>query len=225
MAKYGIETEVTTHLKGMTFGESSDNQSSTGGGGNSFIVNDTNSRVGDYNFSTDSSIRIIESEYPFMLNGAKEFSFIEPILSLIEPLYLRGVDISTYAEQLGYNGLSSDFYEQYLDSMSRGLYVSLFDVVSVTNFREWDNPVSTAILPYYVVLAKIGLDGDSRPYDEILDEVLESMESHIYWDPQLSGTKFQFIIPRVNKDGLIRLIKDAVIASAQSGHPTAIIHH
>lgn len=32
MAKYGLQTEVTTHIKGMIFSDSPDNQGQNGGG-------------------------------------------------------------------------------------------------------------------------------------------------------------------------------------------------
>lgn len=182
--------------------------------------------MGYYKFP-GGTIKVIDSDEIFYLMGEKTFSSIEWALNVIWQIKDDfGMDVSGYAEQLEYPGFSSDFVEQWIDFQNRHLPTSTIDVLSVTDFYEWDNPVSKGFLPYVWAVTCV-LEGlDDRSFDEVVADLSANVESNIDWNNPLSGADFHFVIPRINKEGaanLLRTVCDLVKSHSFSARKMSLL--
>lgn len=112
MAKYGLETETTVHLKGMQVGGS---QPDTGGG-NYVIINDKNARIGvmeEYGFL----YYILDTDdFAAVTCKGRALSACRTALEQLELLSFYGLNISDFVGQLGNPAVTVDFYERWVDA-------------------------------------------------------------------------------------------------------------
>lgn len=209
MAKYGIETEVTTHLKGMTFGESSDNQSSMGGGYNPIVLDLDKERC---HFADNDDIIVVDSDEFFMTEiRTQDDNYLQRrVISacscpLIKDILIEFLSIGMDMDDVGipeslrtFFYLASDCYDVYFNdtmvcmSAEENEYPGGRSSIMSKDAYCWDKTASLII------------QGDTRPVDEILNGVKSEVDMFDWSTYNFCTT---MVIPRYGADFQVSLMR------------------